>query len=280
MIPIQPFDLGMPALFVTGTDTGVGKTIVAGALAAAGRQCGARIGVMKPVESGCARVDGRLIPRDAVFLREMAGCRAPLPLVNSYALQHPLAPALAAQMEGVEIDLSHIELGFRALASEYTHVIVEGAGGLLTPLWGRWTMRDLAARLRLPVLIVARNTLGAINHAAMTVEAARAAGLDVIGIVLNRTGFEQDEATGTNATSLRRWGGAPLLGEIPFLLDRDAGTLAVQGFYLASQIATTRAQAKTAREQNARRNTERRGRRVGRSGGIAGRLPGRSEGVR
>src|SRR6266508_3240969 len=167
---LPPFDLGMSALFVTGTDTDVGKTVVVGALAAAANQCGVRVGVMKPVESGCQRRDGRLVPRDAIFARELAGCSSPLDIVNPYALEHPLAPALAAEIESVTIDLGRIEQCYRLLAAEYNPVIVEGAGGLLTPIYGNTTNRELAAALRLPTLIAARNSLGAINHVSLTVE--------------------------------------------------------------------------------------------------------------
>ncbi|HZT05404.1 MAG TPA: dethiobiotin synthase [Chloroflexota bacterium] len=260
---VPAFDLGAPAVFVTGTDTGVGKTVVAGMLVAAARQCGVRVGVMKPVESGCRKFDGRPVPQDAVFLRELAGCRTPLDAVTPYALEHPLAPALAAEMEDVVIDVGRIVLGFRSLAAQYSCVVVEGAGGLLTPLAGGLTMRDLAAQLRVPVLIVARNTLGAINHASLTVESARAAGLEVLGIVLNRVGFEQDAATRTNAVSLRRWGRAHLIGEVPFLPSLDSGTLAMYGFHLAEQIsiAWARAHPRDLRAQHAALRRRRRGER-------------------
>jgi dethiobiotin synthetase len=237
---LPPFDLGLPALFVTGTDTDVGKTIVVGALAAAAHQCGVRVGVMKPVESGCPSRDGRLVPRDAIFTRELAGCTAPLEIVNPYALQHPLAPALAAEIELVAIDLNRIEQCFRTLAAEYQPLIVEGAGGLLTPLSGGLTMRDLAAALRLPTLIVARNSLGAINHVTLTVEGARKAGLDVVGVVLNRPTIGDDEATRTNPTSVPRWSGVPLIWEMPYLASLDRGTLAVHGIQLAARIAASR----------------------------------------
>jgi dethiobiotin synthetase len=261
---VQPFDLGVPGLFVTGTDTGVGKTLVAGALAAAAHDCGVRVGVMKPVESGCQRRDGRLVPGDAVFLREMARSGASLDLVNPYAMQHALAPALAAELEGVPIDLARIELCYRTLAAEYAPVIVEGAGGLLTPLSGGLTMRDLAVMLRLPVLVVARNTLGALNHTMLTVQSARQAGLDVIGIVLNRPAFVEDDATRTNATALRRWGGAPLIGEIPFLPSLDRGILALRGIDLASQIGASRARTQGRQvRRTTGREFRRRGGRIG-----------------
>ena len=199
-------------LFVTGTDTGVGKTVVTAALAVALRQRGLRVGVMKPVESGCERRDGALFPADATFLRQASGCEAPLDLVSPYRMERPLAPALAAELEGVAISLDRIAQAYDALSSGHDIVLVEGAGGLLAPLADDLTMLDLARRLRLPLLVVARNALGTINHTALTVGAARAAGAPIAGVILNDTAPAQDDASGSNADSLRRWGGAPLLG--------------------------------------------------------------------
>ena len=204
-------------VFVTGTDTGVGKTIVAAAIALALRSRGMRIGVMKPVESGCPRSNGALVPHDALLLKAAAGCEAALDLINPYALEHPLAPALAAELEGVSISLDNIEATYRHLASLYDVMLVEGAGGLLAPLTGELRMLDLACALGLPVLVVARNVLGAINHITLTVRATQAAGLPVVGVVLNNPQPFSDAATQTNSTSVKRWGEAPFLGEMPYL---------------------------------------------------------------
>src|SRR5438552_573884 len=188
---------------------------------------------MKPVESGCpeagsarghrgnglglplsaTRPVGRQIPADALQLLEASGSGDPLELVNPYAFEAPLAPALAAEREGVEVDLAHIGHCYAELAARHPLMIVEGAGGLLTPLTGELTMRELAAALGLPILIVARNALGTINHAALTVEAARSAG-PVLGIVLNHLTPEGDESAASNPASLQRWAGAPLLGTL------------------------------------------------------------------
>lgn len=204
-------------LFITGTDTGVGKTIVTAAIAAALHKRGLRVGVMKPVESGCRRVDGTLLAEDAAFLRAAAGNDDAQELINPYALEHPIAPALAAEQEGVVIDLDVIRAAYQELASKNDIVLVEGAGGLLAPLYGNMTMRDLADRLDLPVLVVAKNVLGVINHAALTVAATKPAGLRAAGIVLNNSAKPSDESVATNGASLKRWAGAPFLGELPFL---------------------------------------------------------------
>jgi dethiobiotin synthetase len=190
-------------IFITGTDTGVGKTVVTAALASALHARGVRVGVMKPAESGCAPVDGRLYPRDAMRLRRAAACDCPLPMVNPYALRAPLAPALAAAREGITIDLAHIHECFQQLARLHDVVLVEGAGGLLTPISEYATMRELAVDLNLPLLLVARNALGTINHVLLTLEAARAVGLTVLGVVLNQVSGHTDEAAASNAGALR-----------------------------------------------------------------------------
>ena len=208
-------------LFVTGTDTGVGKTVVTAALAVALTERSLEVGVMKPVESGCKRVNGVLEPEDALFLRRAAACDAPLRLVNPYAFEHPLAPALAAELEGVSVQIEVIQNAYACLAATNDVVLVEGAGGLLAPLLGDLTMLDLAKALDLPVLVVGRNVLGTINHTALTVMAARAAGLSVVGVVLNNTALQRDEATASNPDSLRRWSGTAYLGEFAFMPSLD-----------------------------------------------------------
>jgi dethiobiotin synthetase len=129
----------------------------------------------------------------------------------------PLAPAIAAQHEGQEIDLDHIVRCYERLAAEHDIVLVEGAGGLLVPLTRRQNFLDLAARLELPILVVARNILGTINHTALTVTVASQR-CRVPGIILNTVTAEtQDESQASNAEALRIWGRAPLLGVLPYM---------------------------------------------------------------
>lgn len=226
----------MRGLFVTGTDTGVGKTLVAASLASALRERGFRVGVMKPVESGCSRVQGRLVPTDARRLVQASGCTSSPEDVCPYALEAALAPALAAEQEGIEIDPAHIAGCLARIASIHDVVIVEGAGGLLTPFAGPRTMRDLAALLVLPAIVVVRNVLGAINHAALTVEAAKGAGIEVAGLVLNDLGPHSDDAAMTNAASLERWGAAPLIGHVPYIPAGDADAAVAAGHRLVAGL--------------------------------------------
>ncbi len=219
-----------PTIFITGTDTGVGKTVVAGAIAAALRARGVDVGVMKPLESGCARRNGRLLPADALLLRRLAGSGAPLDLVCPYRFAAPLAPALAAEEEGVQPRLAVIQEAFAELARRHQVVLVEGAGGLLVPALpsaqppgpGQGLfMADLARALSARLLIVARNRLGTINHTLLTLHYARTSGLAVAGVVLNSTEPVDEPSTHSNAQTIsdwgERWGQVRLLGSLPYL---------------------------------------------------------------
>lgn len=171
-------------IFVTGTDTGVGKTIVAATLARLLRINGVSVGVMKPVTSGCREENGRLVSDDALLLCQAAG----IPIsedIAPYCLREALAPADAARLDGVRIDFSAIKTSFNRLASAYQYVIVEGAGGLMVPLSGGLMVADLARELELPLLVVARPGLGTINHTVLTCFSAQQSGLKVAGVIIN-----------------------------------------------------------------------------------------------
>ncbi len=171
-------------IFVTGTDTGVGKTIVAAVLARLLRMNGVSVGVMKPVTSGCREVDDTLISDDALLLCQAAG----LPFsddVAPYRLREPMAPADAARIDGVRIDFSAIKAAFDRVSSTCEYVIVEGAGGLMVPLSGGLLVADLARELGLPLLVVARPGLGTINHTVLSCFAAQQMGLQVAGVIVN-----------------------------------------------------------------------------------------------
>ncbi|MFN8543806.1 MAG: dethiobiotin synthase [Candidatus Binatia bacterium] len=187
----------MRGLFVTGTDTGVGKTFVTCALARALRARGQRVAVLKPVETG---VVGE--PADAVALREAAADPAPLDDICPYRLRAPLAPAVAAAAEGVGIDVERLVTLIRRRAAAADVLLVEGAGGLLVPLTANVTNLDLALRTDLPVLIVAANRLGTVNHTALTAHVAAAASLRLVGFVLSQASPEPDASASSNAETI------------------------------------------------------------------------------
>ena len=162
-------------VFVTGTDTDVGKTVVAAGLTAALRSQSIRATYFKPVQSGCQEENGQLLASDARLAQTMAGLAEPLEVLTPVVLKLPLAPAVAAAQAGVRIDLEDIAKAYRDLAGRYDFLVVEGAGGLYVPLVDNdFLVLDLARWLGLPVVVVARPGLGTINHTVMTVKAAGA----------------------------------------------------------------------------------------------------------
>ena len=173
----------MKGLFVTGTDTGCGKTTVACAIARAAREAGQRVRVLKPVETGC--VDG--VPADATALGEAAGDERPLEELCPYRLALPAAPEIAARQERVEIDPDALQRAFASAADGADLVLVEGAGGLRVPIRAGLDMAELALLFGLPLLVVARAALGTINHTLLTLEAAKLRRLRVALVVFSHT---------------------------------------------------------------------------------------------
>jgi dethiobiotin synthetase len=204
-------------LFVTGTDTGVGKTLITAGLAAALRALGIDIGVMKPVETGCPTRRGRLLPLDAMTLREASGSRDALDAINPYRFGEPLAPMVAAQRLGRRIDVGRLKDRFARLAGRHPAMLVEGAGGLMVPITETSSFLDLAGLLKLPLLVVIGSRLGALNHARLTVEAALHVRLPVAGAILNHPNEHRSLAQRTNLLALRRVLPVPVLAEIPHL---------------------------------------------------------------
>lgn len=207
-------------VLVTGTDTGVGKTVVAAGLARFLRRQGLDVGVMKPVASGAVEsAAGGRVSSDVVALMTAACCSDPVEWVNPYCLTAPVAPALAAELEGVVVDLDRIGSCFERLCSRHDLTVVEGAGGALTPVFGKLSVADLAQRLRIPALIVSRAGLGTINHTVMTVECLRRREVECLGFFLNRFPPTPDLAERTNAGRIVAITGALHLGSIPDLED-------------------------------------------------------------
>jgi len=203
----------MNTLIITGTDTNVGKTFVACGLARALRRRGLDVGVFKPFSSGSRD--------DALALRDAAAVTDSLDDINPCALAAPLAPYRAAQLENLSIDIPACLNSFAVLNQRHALMIVEGAGGLLVPICdtptGIYTMRDFFCDIAGHILIVARRTLGTINHTWLTVEACQAAGLPVRAIVFNDSQPCDDaEPASSNPQIIARCTGVPVAGIIPF----------------------------------------------------------------
>jgi len=198
-------------VFVTGTDTGVGKTVVACAIVRALRARGIAVGAIKPIETGV----GPGGPADAIALREAAGGVDPLADVCPQAFALAAAPEVAARAERRAVDLAAIDAAFGRLRAQREFLVAEGAGGLLVPIAASFSMADLAARLGLPLVVVARAALGTINHTRLTLAAAHTRGLRVAGVVISHLGGALPAADLANLALLREELGALWIGEIP-----------------------------------------------------------------
>ncbi len=211
-------------IFVTGTDTGVGKTVVAAAIAARLRAEGVDVGVMKPVLTGVpARPSGR-DDSDTRALMRAAGVDDPQRLVTPYRLRHPLSPLAAGRLQGVRVRLSVLTAAYRELQRRHAFMVVEGIGGLAVPITPRVTVLDLAAAFGLSLLVVARAGLGTLNHTALTVAYARARRIRLLGIIINETRRGRGGlAERTNPRLLEEICGLPVLARIPYLADSRKG---------------------------------------------------------
>ena len=212
-------------IFVTGTDTGVGKTLVSCVLLRALAIRRSRVIGMKPVAAGARECDGTLINEDVTMLKTCSTIDAPDALVNPYCFAEPIAPHIAAANAGVTIDIEHICRAYAALAARADHVVVEGAGGFRVPLGPRIEMTDIAARLELPVVLVVGMRLGCLNHALLTAAAIAQAGLQLAGWVANQIDPEMSHAA-ENVSALERRLTAPLLVSVPYMQSIDFAALA------------------------------------------------------
>ncbi|GAB2517193.1 dethiobiotin synthase [Lysobacter humi (ex Lee et al. 2017)] len=194
-------------LFITGTDTGVGKTRAACALAHALASRGLPVHARKPVESGCAESADGLVPADAAALRAAAGGQEPLARVNAIRLRAPLSPERAAALEGVRYDIEGLAGACTAGVGDQGLLLVEGAGGFYSPIGPGALNADLATRLGLPVLLVAADRLGVINHVLLTIEAIRQRGLELAGVVLSEPHSAGTDPAMDNRGELERWTG-------------------------------------------------------------------------
>ncbi|HNP29365.1 MAG TPA: dethiobiotin synthase [Nitrospirales bacterium] len=208
-----------PAIFMTATDTGVGKTTITAALVLALKNKEHQVGAMKPVETG---IDPQLPEAsDAGRLQSLLSPPPPFALMCLYAFPQPLAPLACAREAGTNIDVARIVTVFHAVRQQHTMLFVEGAGGVFTPLSPTQTIRDLIVALNLPALVVARTTLGSVNHALLTLEALRCVGIKPCGIILNepmpttQTNNSLQQRNSTIAL-IQEWSAVPVFGPLEF----------------------------------------------------------------
>ncbi|MBI3592173.1 MAG: dethiobiotin synthase [Nitrospirae bacterium] len=228
-------------IFITGTDTGVGKTIVSAVIIRAMMKKGINIGAMKPIETGCKKtaVSGQqsavkegttLIPSDGMFLKEMAEMDDSIDLITPIRFEHPLAPMVASEIEKRQVEINKIFDAYDALFKKYNFMVVEGVGGLLVPINKRqeakgkrqkaYFVADLIKDLKLPVIVVARPTLGTINHTLLTVNHALKEGIDALGVIINFYNPPDDSiAEKTNPDVLRQLCPVPVIGTMPYIRD-------------------------------------------------------------
>jgi len=199
--------------FITGTDTGVGKTLIACALLHAFAARGLRVAGMKPVAAGAEWRNGTLINEDVEYLTAASNVNAPRKLVNPYCLEPPIAPHIAAALAGVQISINHLIECYEQLSALADVVMVEGAGGFCVLLNPGETFADLATALNLPVILVVGMRLGCINHALLTAQAIRACGLTLAGWIANHIDPAMAQAD-ANVTTLQACLDAPLIARI------------------------------------------------------------------
>ncbi len=198
-------------IFVTGSDTGVGKTVIAGAIAASIKAQGMSVGIMKPVASGAKEIDGRLVSDDVVYLKKIIDSEDDDDLVSPIRLKQPIAPTIAAAKSCVQIDMDKVWKAYEELTNRHDFVVVEGIGGLMVPVDDTLFVADIACKMDLPLVIVSRDYLGTINHTLLTVEYARSRNLRIKGIIINMLKGDDDVVR-----EIEKHSSAPVLGTIPF----------------------------------------------------------------
>jgi dethiobiotin synthetase len=205
-------------VFITGTDTGVGKTLVTAALAMGLRRLGRSVGVMKPVETGIS--PSRAGRSDAAMLRAVIESEETLGAICPYQFEPPVAPAAAAYAERRSIDPGVIRQVYRLLANRYEYIVVEGIGGVRVPITPKADVMDLIVTLKLPTIVVGRAGLGGINHALLTIDALRRRRIPLAALVLNRTRPVRSATTRlqekTTIEALKRQAGLPVLGPLAY----------------------------------------------------------------
>ena len=231
-------------LFVTGTDTGVGKTMISCLIAAAWQARGLDVGVMKPIETGDAAMPHGIFDSDGWLLRCAASSREPMTAITPWRYAEPLAPLACARSSGIELDRSQLLAAIAAMAEHHRCLVVEGVGGALVPLGKDWFVADLMAEVGLSALVVGRAGLGTINHMLLTIEALQRRGIALAGVVLN--GARGELAEQGNPGLLQELGKLSLWGVVPYLSDWCADVCGAKALEQASAACSAADDAREA----------------------------------
>lgn len=212
--------------FITGTDTGVGKTVIAAAIIKALQARGINACGMKPIETGCPRIGNDVYPSDGMFLKKIAGMDESIKYITPYCFETPVAPSLASEMEGKSVSINVIMQKFNGLLKKYHTVVVEGAGGLLVPIEKDYFVVDLVRELKLPMIVVSSPSLGTLNHTLLTVKYALKEGIRVSGIIVNFSRPPDSTISEeTNPHMLQKLSPVPVIGTFPHLGNLETETL-------------------------------------------------------
>jgi dethiobiotin synthetase len=228
-------------IFVTATDTEVGKTFVSCLIARGFMSRGVQTTVVKPVATGGQKIGGRLVSPDSIFLKKHVPLDAAYHEINPLCLKAALAPSVAARIEKRKISIPCILNAVRALQEEYEFLVVEGIGGVDVPIAGDYLVRDLIRDVGFPALIVARPALGTINHTLLTVNELSRNGIEVAGIVINQAkGSKSGLAGKTSPAVIGGISGVPVLCEVPFMKNINGGRAQAAGERLYAALAGSR----------------------------------------
>lgn len=200
---------------------------MAAAIANLLQSIGADVGVMKPVATGGRRLSDRLVSDDALMMKGASRSKDEYSLVNPVCLPSMMAPVVASKMDRLQVDWEAIWSAYKTLRGRHKHLVVEGIGGLLVPITDKMCVADMARKMKLPILIVSRPTLGTINHTLLTIEAARRRGLKIKGVIFNSTKMGSGTLLAdTNKTEIERHSGVPVIASIPYMHSVTSGEIA------------------------------------------------------
>lgn len=210
----------MKGLFITGTDTGIGKTVVTSCLTIGLKKMGFSVCPVKPVATGGVEPEGWLVSEDALVYQLLADVQETASELSPYCLKKPASPHLAAKLENKKFQLSKIRESLRILEQRYQYLLVEGIGGWKVPITTKYFVSNLAVDLGLPVIVAAANRLGAINHTLLTLESIRSCEIEPAGVIFTQPVLLDDpEISENNIETVKTLGNVKILGNIPFLGD-------------------------------------------------------------